>query len=613
MKILGISAFYHDSACALIDNGILVGAVQEEVYTRRKHDPSFPINSIKFCLSKIHPNMEVALEQVDYIVFYDKPFLKFERIMETYLDYAPWRGITSFICAMKQWAKGKFNTAGLIRREIKKSLAISGKKIPTILFDYHHASHAASAFYPSPYKQAAILCLDGVGEWATTSAWQGDNATMTPLWQIDFPHSLGLFYSAISEYCGFKVNSGEYKLMGLSSYGESKFANYLKECVIEIKKDGSFHLNMEYFDYPHGQKMGSKKLHSQLNRYQKSTENILEHRMNVASSTQQIVEEVVIKLSKTLHKDTGLKNLTMAGGVALNCVANSKIIPKTPFDSLWIQPAAGDAGGAVGAAYHVWYQFLGKTRTISSTDSMNHALLGPKYSNREAQEILNAANVNYTFLQDEQLIEAMVEALLKGLIIGHFDGCLEFGPRALGNRSILADPRCKDMQNKINQKIKMRESFRPFAMSILEEHCGEIFESVADPYMLLVSYILPKWRKNNDLLNKSIGIDKLNVIKSPYPSCTHVDYSCRLQTVSSSSPLRLRRILQLFYSKTKCPGLINTSFNVRGEPIVASPYHAYRCFMNTDMDICVINNFWLEKSQQKNEFSDKYINQLELD
>ena len=619
MKILGLSAFYHDSACALIEDGELLCAVQEERFTRKKHDLSFPAHSIRFCLEKISSSSakkdyQEALKQIDYIAYYDKPFLSFERLLETYMDYAPFKGFTSFKKAMPLWLGRKLNIPSLIKKELKKHFLIPKKEVPEILFNYHHLSHASSAFYPSPYKKAAILCLDGVGEWATTSAWIGEDSHITPLWQIDFPHSLGLLYSTFTEYCGFKVNSGEYKLMGLAPYGEPEFVSLLKDNCIEIREDGSFHLNREYFDYPHAYQMSSSALHKLLKKPPRKMEKGMDiHYMNVASSVQKIVEEVVIKLSNTLYRDTKISHLCMAGGVALNCVANGKILNQTPFKSLWIQPAAGDAGGSLGAAYSVWHEFLKKPRQIKNPDSMKGALLGPSYSSESTREVLDKEGAVYTKYSEGELIEAVIKGILEAKVVGWFQGAMEFGPRALGCRSILGDARLADMQEKMNQKIKFRESFRPFAISILEEKVNDFFEDVYSPYMLLVSHILPSQRKNETKAKITQGLQKQGILRSSLPSCTHVDYSCRIQTVGENAAVRFRKLLEAFYRETGCPCLINTSFNVRGEPIVCSPYHAYRCFMNTDMDMCVINDCLLRKEEQKTEFKDSYISDLEAD
>ena len=624
MKILGLSAFYHDSACALIDDGELICAVQEERFTRKKHDPCFPVHSIRFCLDKLSvlssaqpSSYPEVLKQINYIAYYDKPFLSFERLLETYLDYAPLKGFVSFKKSMPLWLGGKLNIRSLIKKELKKHFSIPKKDVPEILFNYHHLSHASSAFYPSPYKKAAILCLDGVGEWATTSAWLGEGSQIKPLWQIDFPHSLGLFYSTFTEYCGFKVNSGEYKLMGLAPYGEPEFVSILKNNVIEIKEDGSFHLNMKYFDYPHSHQMSSSLLHKLLKKAPRKTEGsetkIDIHYMNVASSAQKIIEEIVIKLSQTLYRDTKINNLCMAGGVALNCVANEKILNQSPFQSLWIQPAAGDAGGSLGSAYSVWHEFLKKPRQIKKPDSMKGALLGPSYSSEDTEKILNKESAIYEKYKEEELIDAVIEGILEAKVVGWFQGAMEFGPRALGCRSILGDARLESMQKKMNQKIKFRESFRPFAISILEERIDDFFENIYSPYMLVVSHILPDQRINEWKIKNTKGLKKQDILRSSLPSCTHVDYSCRIQTVGENAPSRFRKLLEAFYKKTKYPCLINTSFNVRGEPIVCSPYEAYRCFMNTEMDICIINDYMLKKEEQTAEFKDLYLKNLESD
>ena len=621
MLILGLSAFYHDSACALIENGEIICAVQEERFSRKKHDPSFPTHSFKFCLDKIcerfdkRMSYQSAIQKIDYISYYDKPFLTFERLLETYLDYAPFKGFKSFRTAMPLFLGSKLNLSSRIKREVKKHLKIPKKEVPKILFNYHHLSHASSAFYPSPYKKAVILCLDGVGEWATTSAWIGRDNKITPLWQIDFPHSLGLFYSTFTEYCGFKVNSGEYKLMGLAPYGEPKFVSALKDHVIEIKENGSFKLNMKYFDYPHSNQMASSLLSQLLKKTprHKEDKNIDIHYMDIASSVQAITEEIIIKLSCALHIRTQIKNLCLAGGVALNCVANSKILNNTPFESLWIQPAAGDAGGSLGSAYSVYYDFLNKKRTTHKPDSMKGALLGPDFSSKEVEKTLKQEKAVYKKHKESDLIQETVTALLENKVIGWFQGAMEFGPRALGARSILGSAQFPEMQKKMNQKIKFRESFRPFAISILEEHISDFFEEIYSPYMLLVSHIIPQKRQNESTVQKTKGLDKQHIPRSPLPSCTHVDYSCRIQTVGEEAHPRYRKLLLAFYEKTNCPGIINTSFNVRGEPIVCTPYEAYRCFMNTNMDMCIINDFILKKEEQTANFKDFYVKNLDKD
>ena len=622
MKILGLSAFYHDSACALIDNGNLLCAVQEERWSRKKQDPSFPIHSIGFCLDQLIAlspkkiSREDALKQIDYIVYYDKAFLSFERLIETYLDYAPFKGFESFKQAMPLWLGKKLNIQSYIKRELKKYFHLPKRQAPAILFNYHHLSHAASAFYPSPYKKSAVLCVDGVGEWATTSAWFGEENHIQALWQIDFPHSIGLFYSTFTEYCGFKVNSGEYKLMGLAPYGEPKFTSLIRDHLIEIKEDGSFQLNMKYFDYPFSSsQMGNPLLAKLLKKEPRQAEQALTaHYMDVSASVQKIVEELLVKLCNTLYKEVKVKNLCMAGGVALNCVANQKILKESPFESLWIQPAGGDAGASLGAAYSVWHSFLKKPRKITTPDSMKGSLLGPSFSNRETEDMLIKEKAVYHQWAEEELIDKVIEAILSAKVLGWFQGAMEFGPRALGCRSILADPRLEGMQKKINQKIKFRESFRPFAISILEERMTDFFEEIpSSPYMLMVSYIHPDQRKNESKVKKARALEKQNILKSLIPACTHVDYSCRIQSVGGQADKRFRKLLQAFYKKTGCPGLINTSFNVRSEPIVCSPYEAYRCFMNTDMDICVINDYLLKKEEQTSKIKDLYIQKLERD
>ncbi|MBC6414792.1 MAG: carbamoyltransferase [Bdellovibrionales bacterium] len=621
MKILGLSAFYHDSAATLLDEGEILASSQEERWTRKKHDPSFPIHSIKFCLDKMISiqnsklSYQSALKQINYIVYYDKPFLSFERLLETYLDYAPFKGLHSFRKSLPLWLRYKLNIRASIKKALRKHFHLSKKEVPQILFNYHHLSHCASAFYPSPYEKSAILCVDGVGEWATSSAWIGEREQVKPLWQINFPDSLGLLYSSFTEYCGFKVNSGEYKLMGLAPYGEPKFVSLLKENLIEIKEDGSFQLNKKYFSYSFSsQKMCSPKLYELLKKASRKKEEDLDiHYLDVACSIQKIIEEVLIKMAKNLFQQTKLKNLCMAGGVALNCVANEKILSKTPFESLWIQPAAGDAGGSLGATLATWHIYLKKPRVVIKPDAMKGSLLGPSFSSQEIEKILIEQKTSYQKLTEQELIDQVIKEILEGKVVGWFQDAMEFGPRALGCRSILADSRHLDMQIKLNQKIKFRESFRPFAMSILEEKIEDFFETQNSPYMLMVSYIKPNERKNEAKLSQAKGLKKQKILKSSIPSCTHVDYSCRIQTVGKQAPARFRKLLWKFYEKTNCPGLINTSFNVRGEPIVCKPYEAYRCFRNTDMDSLFIGDFFLKKEDQKETLTDFYTKNLEKD
>ena len=614
MKILGISAFYHDSAACLLDEGRIVCAVQEERFTRKKNDPSFPYHSIKFCLERSASSLERSkemsyselLKEIDGIAYYDKPFLTFERLLETYLTYAPLKGFSSFKEALPLWLGGKLNIRSLVKKKFKKHFSVSKKEVPEVFFNYHHLSHAASAFFPSPFSSAAILCLDGVGEWATTSAWRGEEARIEPLWQMDFPHSLGLFYSTFTEYCGFKVNEGEYKLMGLAPYGTPQFVSLLKENVIDIKPDGSFVLNKDYFDYPFRFRMAGSRLYKLLGKApRKSEEPIDIHYMDVACSAQKILEEVIFKLANTLYKQSKTDNLCLAGGVALNCVANGKILNETPFSSLWIPPAAGDAGGAIGAVLSLWHQYFKKPRTLQKPDAMKGSRLGPEYSSETVEEFLKKVGADYKTYTEEDLIEQVVDGLIQGKVIGWFQGALEFGPRALGCRSILGDPREENMQKKINLKVKFRESFRPFAISILEEKVGDYFENIRSPYMLLVSRIVPEKRKNKEMNAHKKGLEKLSVVRSPVPAVTHVDYSTRIQTVGGEAHPRYRKLIECFYEKTDCPGIINTSFNVRGEPIVCSPEEAWNCFIKTDIDTLVLDRFLIKKEDQKKDFIKK--------
>ena len=610
-KILGISAFYHDSAASLVNQGHIERAAQEERFTRKKHDPSFPINAIKFCLQGEKGEDQEGrprqwpqiLREIDGIVFYDKPFLTFERLLENYLKAAPFKGFASFREAMPLWMGKKLNMRSLIKKELKKSLSVSQKDIPEIWFNYHHLSHAASAFYPSPFQRAAVLCLDGAGEWATSSGWLGEGSGIHPLWQINFPHSLGLLYSTFTEYCGFKVNSGEYKLMGLAPYGEARYVPLFKENLIEMKEDGSFSLNMDYFDYPFRLRMANPRLYQLLGkgpRNSQGEEQIDRHYMDVACSVQRILEEAVFKMARSLHKETKADSLCLAGGVALNCAANGKILKNSPFSSLWTQPAAGDAGGAIGAALSAWHQHFQKPRRPKKPDSMRGALLGPEYRSEAIKKILDAEGRAYTALPEEDLIETAAEALIQGKIIGWHQGKMEFGPRALGSRSILADPRSVDMQSKINQKIKRRESFRPFAISILKREISAIFEEAENPYMLLTAFIRPDKRKNESLNSQKKGLEKLSVARSSLPAVTHVDYSTRIQTVGEEADPRYRKLIERFFKKTGCPGILNTSFNVRGEPIIHSPSEALRCFLDTDMDLLFLGDFVIKKEGAAN-------------
>lgn len=595
MKILGISAYYHDSAACLLEDDKILSAVQEERFTRKRHDASFPIESIKFCLD----SNQIKLNQLEAIVFYDKPLLKFERILETYLSFVP-KGFLSFVQSMPVWLKEKLFLKDTLKKELKK---ISGlKDLPKLLFSEHHESHAASSFYPSPFENSAVLCLDGVGEWATTSAWYGEGNKLKPLWQIDFPHSIGLLYSAFTYYTGFKVNSGEYKVMGLAPYGEPVYKNIIYDNLIEVKEDGSFRLNLEYFNYIVGLKMTNSKFNKLFGgEPRKAESNLTQKEMNLASSIQVVIEEVIIKLAKSLKKETGSNNLCLAGGVALNCVANGKLVKEKIFDKVFIQPAAGDAGGAVGSAYSVYHSYFKQPRNLKQNDKMQGAYLGPKFSNDEIKSFLEKKEAKYEYLEDSELFKKIAKLLSEENIFGLFQGRMEFGPRSLGARSIIGDARSKTMQSVMNLKIKYRESFRPFAPAILFEKVNDFFELQEEsPYMLLVSQI----KENHKIQTKSddkniFGIDKLNQLRSSIPSVTHVDYSARIQTVHKDTNPFFYNIISEFDKLTRCPVLVNTSFNIRGEPIVCTPEDAYRCFMRTNIDYLVLQNFILSKKEQK--------------
>ena len=598
MNILGISSFYHDSAACLLIKGEIISAVQEERFTRKKHDSSFPVNSINFCLKKSN----FDFDDLDYIVFYEKPFLKFERLLETYLEFAP-RGFKSFSKSMPIWIKEKLFLKKIINDEIVKIFGLRAKKTKKLLFSEHHLSHAASAFYPSPFDKAAVLTMDGVGEWATTTVAIGDNIKLDIYKEINFPHSLGLLYSAFTYFTGFKVNSGEYKLMGLAPYGTPKYINLIKDNLIEIKTDGSFKLNLDYFDYCTGLKMTNSKFNNLFHCEQRKPESsITEKEMDLAASIQKVIEEVVLKMCLNIRNETNERNLCLAGGVALNCVANGKIIEKKIFDNIWVQPASGDAGGALGAALAVNYALDSSKRKILKSDSMKGSYLGPNYKNLEIIETLKKKNIKFKEYNEEELISRVANYLKDSKAIGWFRGKMEFGPRALGSRSILADPRNSKMQKDLNLKTKFRESFRPFAPVILLEHLHKWFNlEVESPYMLFVSEL-----KNNKKLKLSVkqnnffGFDKLKVIRSEVPAITHVDYSARIQTVSRKSNQSLHKLISKFYDLTNCPMLVNTSFNVRGEPIVCDPQDAIQCFMSTNLDVLVIENFLILKENQKN-------------
>jgi carbamoyltransferase len=596
MIILGISAYYHDSAAALVQDGDIIAAAQEERFTRRKHDPGFPSHAITYCLEEAG----IELANINYVVFYDKPLVKFERLLETYLSYAP-KGFRSFLLAMPVWLKEKL----YLKSVLKKELAALGEckivDLPQLLFTEHHQAHAASAFFPSPFQKAAVLCLDGVGEWASTSVWFGDGNALTPKWEIDFPHSLGLLYSAFTYYTGFKVNSGEYKLMGLAPYGEPVYADLIMEKLLDLKEDGTFRLDMSYFNYATGLTMTNSKFDHLFDAPARKSESHLDQReMDIAASIQKVTEEIVLRLGKTVKKEMGVDYLCLAGGVALNCVANGELLRSGVFDDIWIQPAAGDAGGALGAALSVWYEYLDKPRTAESTDSMKGSYLGCHYSDSEIETYLKSVNASYKKIDDETLMAEMADILDAGKVIGRMQGRMEFGPRALGSRSIIGDARNINMQSQMNLKIKYRESFRPFAPMVLAERVNDYFDHEGkSPYMLIVAPVKEEIRLSMTEEQKQLfGIDKLNVPRSQLPAITHVDYSARIQTVHEETNPSLYGLLKSFEERTGCAVLVNTSFNVRGEPIVNTPEDAYRCFMRTEMDYLVIENYLLAKPDQ---------------
>ena len=594
--ILGISAYYHDAAAALLSDGEILAAAQEERFTRKKHDAGFPTHAVRYCLKEA----DLALSDIDYLVFYDKPFLKFERILETYLNYAP-SGLRSFVAAMPIWLKEKLYLKWTLRQELAEIGGPEAKRSISLLFAEHHQSHAASAFFLSPFENAAVLCLDGVGEWATTSAWHGRGNKLQSLWEIDFPHSLGLLYSSFTYFTGFRVNSGEYKLMGLAPYGEPRYLELIRDRLIDIKEDGTFRLNMEYFDYCTGLAMTNKKFEALFGRSRRLPEaDLTQDDMDIAASIQVVTEQIILRLASTLHRETGEKYLCLAGGVALNCVANGKLARDSAFDDIWIQPAAGDAGGSIGSAAVVWHEYLGHPRVIDGSDRMQGSFLGPGFSIDETIATLEGFGARYERLEEETLLDRLAELLESGAIVGWFQGRMEFGPRALGARSIVGDPRKAEMQSIMNSKIKFRESFRPFAPSVLEERSSDYFEiDRPSPYMLLVAPVRDDLRVPLTGHDRELtGIERLNVSRSRIPAVTHVDYSSRVQTVSSKTNPRYHRLLKAFECRTDCGVLVNTSFNVRGEPIVCTPEDAYRCFMRTEMDFLAIDDILLSKPQQ---------------
>ncbi len=590
--ILGISAFYHDSAAALIVDGVIVAAAQEERFSRIKHDAAFPTAAIEYCLSEA----AITPAELDHVGFYEKPLLKFERLLETYLSFAP-RGFRSFLKAMPTWVGQKLH----LRREINSGLGdrYSGR----VCFCQHHESHAASAFFPSPFDEAAILTMDGVGEWATTSLGVGRDNRVQLTDEIRFPHSLGLLYSAFTFFTGFRVNSGEYKLMGLAPYGEPKYADLIREKLIDIRDDGSFRLDLDHFNYCQGLTMTSDRFHRLFGRRPRHPESPIEQLdMDLAASVQAVTEEVVLKTATHLHAKTGSSNLCMAGGVALNCVANGRLLREGPFQNIWIQPAAGDAGGAIGVATFIWHQLLGKPRAACLPDGQSGSLLGPSYQSDEVEPLLDEVGAVYRRIDDEEsLAETVASLLAAGKVVGRFQGRMEFGPRALGNRSILGDPRSVKMQSVMNLKIKFRESFRPFAPVVLSDHASDYFKLDDDqdsPYMLLVFDVADQQRVVS-AQNSSGGLQRVSEVRSKVPAITHVDHSARVQTVDSVRNPPLEKLLRAFHRQTGCPLLINTSFNVRGEPIVCTPQDAFRCFMATDMDVLVIENMLMVKKDQR--------------
>ena len=594
--ILGLSAYYHDSAAALVSDGKIIAAAQEERFTRKKHDAGFPTEAIRYCLAEAG----LAFNAIDQVVFYDKPLVKFERLLETYIATTP-RGFPSFLAAMPIWLKEKLYLKTVIRRELAAIGECEKKALPSLLFAEHHQSHAASAFFPSPFPEAAVLCMDGVGEWATTTVWHGKDNRVHPLWQIDFPHSLGLLYSAFTYFTGFKVNSGEYKLMGLAPYGVPRYTELILDNLIDVKLDGTFRLAMEYFDYATGLRMTNDRFSELFRRGPRAPESPLtQDEMDIAASIQVVTEDVVLRLAQTIHTETGLKNLCLAGGVALNCVANGRLLREGPFEELWIQPAAGDAGGALGCALATWHEYLDQPRSCGTQDAMQGAYLGPAFSDAEARESLESVRAVYNTLEASELYSSVAELLAKGHVVGWFQGRMEFGPRALGARSIIGDPRNIEMQSVMNLKIKYRESFRPFAPAVLAERIADYFEQAEDsPYMLLVANVREMLRKKVSVEDDQLfGIDKLNVLRSELPAITHIDYSARIQSVHKETNPQFHALLSAFDQLTGCGVLVNTSFNVRGEPIVCTPLDAYRCFMRTEMDSLVIGNMVFAKMDQ---------------
>ncbi len=609
MRILGISAYYHDSAAALVEDGVIVAAAQEERFTRKKHDSAFPKHAIEYCLAEAG----VGMSGIDRVVFYDKPFLKFERLLETYLAFAP-RGFKSFRMSIPLWLREKLFLKDLLLKAVKK-MDTQGGWNGELLFSEHHLSHAASVFFPSPFEEAVVLTMDGVGEWATTSVAVGRGHKLEVQKEIHFPHSLGLLYSAMTYYTGFKVNSGEYKVMGLAPYGVPKYVDLFYKNLIDVKPDGSFRMDMRYFDYATGLTMTNAKFAALFGGpARKAGEPLTQHHMDLAASLQVVTEEIVLRLTRSLRQETGIKNLCLAGGVALNCVANGKILRDGAFDKIYVQPAAGDAGGALGAALVGYHMQLDQKRVVNG-DAMQGSYLGPKFEQADIEARLKAAGARFETRDDAGLVNGAAEDLSQGKALGWFQGRMEFGPRALGNRSILGDPRSPSMQKTLNLKVKYRESFRPFAPSVLREKVSEWFELDGDsPYMLMVADVVKSRRlAMTEEQEKLFGIEKLNVPRSDIPAVTHVDYSARIQTVEANVNARYHALLSAFEGKSGCPVLVNTSFNVRGEPIVGTPEDAFRCFMGTDLDVLAVGNCYLRKEDQDPALKQNYETAFELD
>lgn len=612
MRILGVSAFYHDAAAALVVDGEIVAAAQEERFTRKKHDASFPAHAVRYCLdfARLQPS------DVDYIAFYDKPLLKFDRLLETYLAFAP-RGFSSFRAALPVWIKEKLFQKDLIAKELRNHLGNGLDWASRLVFSEHHLSHAASAFFPSPFERAAVLTMDGVGEWATTSLAVGNGHDLKVVREINFPHSLGLLYSAFTYYTGFKVNSGEYKVMGLAPYGEPRFVRQIFDHLVDLKEDGSFRLNMDYFDYCTGLTMTNERFDALFGGPPRSAESELTSReMDLAASVQAATEQIVSRLAKSVARETGERNLCLAGGVALNCVANGKVLREKVFDRIWIQPAAGDAGGSLGAALGTYHMFKSMPRRVcGSGDAMRGSYLGPAYEQSEVERRLASVGAKFRTLSESETIDYCASALAGGKAVGWHQGRMEFGPRALGGRSILGDARSPTMQKLLNLKVKYRESFRPFAPSVLREHVGEWFELEGDsPYMLLVANVRDQHRiAMTEEQQRLFGIDKLNVPRSRIPAVTHIDYSARIQTVHSDTNPRYHALIRRFGELTGCPVIVNTSFNVRGEPIVCTPEDSFRCFMGTEIEVLVVENCVLEKEAQDPALKSRYETKFDLD